>query len=246
MAKRSRKTTKGPTASRRKAAIPKSKSSKLKASKPKSGAPKADRPKSARSGKSRPANSRSGIARLQNELRAARDRQAASAEILRAISQSPDDVRPVFEAIVLTAVRLLRCDMSFVMLCDPPAFWVAAAATPQGLFDELTLIKQPIAPSANFPSRTIVEKQALYLPDWSLIDLPEHERHIHETIGVNSALYLPLLREGECIGLLTLGGKQANLFGESEIALAESFCDQALIAIENTRLFNEVQAKTRD
>src|ERR1019366_6564612 len=79
----------------------------------------------------------------------------------------------------------------------------------------------------------------LYLPDWSLIDLPEHERHIHETVGVNSALYLPLMREGECIGLLTLGGKQANMFGESEIALAESFRDQALIAIKNTRLFNE-------
>src|SRR5207244_6578486 len=75
----------------------------------------------------------------------------------------------------------------------------------------------------------------------SLIDLPEHERHIHETVGVNSALYLPLLREGECIGLLTLGGNQANVFGESEIALAESFRDQALIAIENARLFNETQ-----
>jgi len=180
------------------------------------------------------------------DLSEALARQTATSEILRVISQSPTDVRPVFEAIVLTAVRLLRCDMSFVMLCEPPTFWVAAAATPEGLFDELTLIKQPIDPSANFPSRAIVEKQALYLPDWSLIDLPEHERHIHETIGVNSALYLPLMREGECIGLLTLAGKQANIFGESEIALAESFRDQALIAIENTRLFDEVQAKTRD
>jgi GAF domain-containing protein len=180
------------------------------------------------------------------DLSEALARQTATSEILRVISQSPTDVRPVFEAIVLTAVRLLRCDMSFVMLCEPPTFWVAAAATPEGLFDELTLIKQPIDPSANFPSRAIVEKRALYLPDWSLIDLPEHERHIHETVGVNSALYLPLMREGECIGLLTLGGKQANIFGESEIALAESFRDQALIAIENTRLFDEVQAKTRD
>jgi len=181
------------------------------------------------------------MALLRSQLRAARDRQAASAEILRVISQSLTDTQPVFEAIVLTAVRLLRCDMSFVMLCDPPAFWVAAAATPEGLFDELTLKKEPIDPSANFPSRTIVEKRAIYLPDWSLIELPEHERRVHETVGVNSALYLPLMREGECIGLLTLGGKQANIFGESEIALAESFRDQALIAIENARLFSETQ-----
>ena len=93
------------------------------------------------------------------DLSEALARQTATSEILRVISQSPTDVRPVFEAIVLTAVRLLRCDMSFVMLCDPPTFWVAAAATPEGLFDELTLIKQPIDPSANFPSRAIVEKQ---------------------------------------------------------------------------------------
>jgi two-component system NtrC family sensor kinase len=183
---------------------------------------------------------------LTKELNEAREQQAATSDILRVISQSPTDTQPVFEAIVFTAVRLLRCDMSLVMLCDPPAYWVAAAATPEGLFEELALIKQPIDPSANFPSRTIVAKQTLYLPDWSLIDLPEHERRIHETIGVNSALYLPLLREGECVGLLTLAGKQANIFGESEIALAESFRDQALIAIENTRLFNEVQARTRD
>jgi two-component system NtrC family sensor kinase len=180
-------------------------------------------------------------ARLFNETKESLARQTATSDILRVISQSPTDTQPVFEAIVLAAVRLLHCDMSIVMLCEPPAYWVAAAATSEGLFDELTLIKQPIDPSANFPSRTIVEKRALYLPDWSLIDLPEHERHIHETIGVNSALYLPLMHEGECIGLLTLGGKQANMFGESEIALAESFRDQALIAIENTRLFNETR-----
>ena len=198
-------------------------------------------PKAERGPRSSGANRESKVARLTRELGEALQRQAATADILKVIASSPTDTQPVFEAIVLTAVRLLRSDMSFVMLCDPPAFWVAAAATPEGLFDELTLIKEPIDPSANFPSRAIVEKRAHYLPDWSLIDLPEHERHIHETVGVNSALYLPLMREGECIGLLTLGGKQANIFGESEIALAESFRDQALIAIENTRLFNETK-----
>jgi two-component system NtrC family sensor kinase len=191
--------------------------------------------------RSRNAGRETEVARLKRELKEAQAGQTATSEILRVISQSPTNTQPVFEAIVLAAVRLLHCDMSIVMLCDSRVYWVAAAATPEGLFDELTLIKQPIDPSANFPSRTIVEKQALYLPDWTLIDLPEHERHIHETIGVNSALYLPLMREGECIGLLTLGGKQANIFGESEIALAESFRDQALIAIENVRLFNETK-----
>ena len=64
--------------------------------------------------------------------------------------------------------------------------------------------------------------------------------------GVNSALYLPLLREGECIGLLTLVGKRPNIFGAAEIAQAESFRDQALIAIENARLFEAEQQRTRE
>src|SRR5437868_746670 len=109
------------------------------------------------------------VARLKRELKEALARQTATSEILRVISQSPTDTQPVFKAIVLAAVRLLRCDMSFVMLCDPPVYWVAAAATLEGLLDELTLKKEPIDPSANFPSRTIVEKRAIYLPDWSRI-----------------------------------------------------------------------------
>jgi GAF domain-containing protein len=79
----------------------------------------------------------------------------------------------------------------------------------------------------------------LHLPDWSQIELPSFERVIQQTFGVNSALFLPLLRGGECIGLIALAGKRPNMFGPNEIALAESFRDQALIAIENTRLFNE-------
>ena len=99
----------------------------------------------------------------------------------------------------------------------------------------------PIDPNANFPSRAFLAKTMLHLPDWSQIDLPEHERRIHETFGVNSVLYLPLLRRDECIGLLAVGGRRANIFGPGEIAQAESFRDQALIAMENARLFNETQ-----
>ena len=63
---------------------------------------------------------------------------------------------------------------------------------------------------------------------------------------MNSALYLPLLRDGECIGLLTLVGKRPNTFGAAEIAQAQSFRDQALIAIENVRLFEAEQQRTRE
>jgi two-component system, NtrC family, sensor kinase len=180
-------------------------------------------------------------ARLRAELRAALERQTATADILKVISQSLTDVQPVFEAIVRTATRLLHCDRSFILRCDKNSYWTVASAGPEGPLPILTREKVPIDPNANFPSRAILDRKTLYLREWSLIDLPAHERRIHTAFGINSSLMLPLLREGECIGVLAMTGKRANMFGESEIALAESFRDQALIAIENVRLFNETR-----
>ncbi len=178
--------------------------------------------------------------RLFNETQEALERQTATSEILRVISSSPTDVRPVFDTILQTAVRLLDCDRAFVMRLDGNTYFAVATATRDGSLAELGH-SVPIDPDANFPSRAIVAKQTLHLPDWSLIDLPEHEQRIHERYGINCSLFLPLLRDGECIGLLILVSKQPGKFGNKAIALAESFRDQALIAIENTRLFNETQ-----
>jgi two-component system, NtrC family, sensor kinase len=181
-------------------------------------------------------------AQLTADLRTALARQTATSDILRVISGSPTDVQPVFDAIVLTAARLLRCDRAFIQRCDSAGFWTVASAGSQGPVPITQSTKAPLDPDANFPSRAIVARKTLHLPDWSAIELPEFERGIRKIHGTNSALYMPLLREGECIGLLAIIGKRANMFGKSEIALAESFRDQALIAIENTRLFNETKA----
>ncbi len=181
------------------------------------------------------------LAERERELAEALARQTATAEILRVISQSPTDARPVFESIVVTAARLLRCDMAFVLLREGDAYVHTAGATPEGPMADLAPERIPIDPNANFPSRAFLARTMLHLPDWSQIDLPEHERRIHEMFGVNSVLYLPLLRGDECIGLLAVGGRRANIFGPGEIAQAESFRDQALIAMENARLFNETQ-----
>ena len=186
------------------------------------------------------------IALLTRERDEALATQAATADILRIISQSPTDVRPVFERIVETAVRLLQCDMAVFFICDHATYSPVVGATPQGPLAELGPTNLPIDSSANFPSRSIIEQKLLYLPDWSRIDLPEHERHIHAMLGLNSALYLPLLRAGQCIGLLALADKRVNAFTSGEIALAESFRDQAAIAIENVRLFEAEQQRTRE
>ena len=193
------------------------------------------------------AESRRIIEDLEHKLAESVTQQAATSDILRVISQSPTDVRPVFDAIVLNAVRLFRCDLAFFLRRHGNTFSQAALVGSDGSHIPLDPAALPIDPEINFPSRTIVSRKNLHLPDWSAIDLPEHERRIHETYGINSSLFLPLLlRGGECFGLLALASKRPRIFGKGEISLAESFRDQAVIAIENTRLFSEVQAKTRD
>ena len=152
------------------------------------------------------------IALLTRERDEALARQIATADILRVISQSPTDVRPVFDSIVLTAVRLLRCDLVLVLLCDGATYSHAAVASPDGPFADVGPTNFPIDPSANFPSRAILDKKMLHLPDWSLIDLPEHELKIHKRFGVNSALYLPLLREGRVHRSAHAGRKTTQYF----------------------------------
>ena len=181
-------------------------------------------------------------ARLFNETQEALSHQTASADILRVISSSPTDVQPVFDAIVASAVRLLACDMAIVLRSDGRTYSPAAGATPDGPLADMGPLNLPIDPRLNFPSRAMTGKTMLHLPDWSTIELPEHEARIRAVLGVNATLFLPLLREGECVGLLTFGRKRAAAFSAKEIALAESFRDQAVIAIENVRLFNDTKA----
>ena len=184
-------------------------------------------------------------ARLFNETQEALARQTATSDILRIINQSPTNEQPVFDAIVGTAVHLLGCDRAFIIRSDGITFSPVAGANADGRPVELAAPNQPIDPAANFPSRAIAAKEMLHIADWSSIELPEHEHIIRAQFGVNAALYLPLLRGDDCIGLLALIGGRPNMFGEKEMALAESFRDQAVIAIENVRLFDEVQARTR-
>jgi signal transduction histidine kinase/CheY-like chemotaxis protein/signal transduction protein with GAF and PtsI domain len=180
-------------------------------------------------------------ARLFAETQEALAHQTASADILRVISSSPTDVQPVFDAIVSTAVRRLGCDIAIVQIVSGDSYSPQAMATLGGLTPVPGTQVMPIDPEANFPSRAIMSKTMLHVRDWSAIEIPAHERQRHEQLGLNSTLYLPLLRGDACVGVLALGNKRPNAFNDKAIALAESFRDQAVIAIENVRLFKEAQ-----
>nr|MBP6777365.1 GAF domain-containing protein [Piscinibacter sp.] len=141
-------------------------------------------------------------ARLFNETQEALAHQTASAEILRVISGSPDDVQPVFEAIVGTAVRHLGCDIALVQTVSGDTYSPKAMATPAGLAPVPGAQVMQVDPQANFPSRAIASKTALHVRDWSAVELPPHEQVRHQQLGLNSALYLPLLRGDDCVSVL--------------------------------------------
>jgi signal transduction histidine kinase/DNA-binding response OmpR family regulator/putative methionine-R-sulfoxide reductase with GAF domain len=181
-------------------------------------------------------------ARLFDETREALEHQTATGEVLRVISASPTDTQPVFDAIVSTAVRLLACDRATFVRVEGATYVPCAVATPSGFENHRWPDPVAIDPAANFPSRALASKATDHVPDWDAIELPERQRMIRATTGARASLAVPLLREGEAIGALMLFRNRPGGFTPKEIALAESFRDQALIAIENVRLFHEAQA----
>ena len=185
---------------------------------------------------------------LRRELQQALARQAGTAEVLQIISRSPAESQPGFDAIVDAAQRLMTCHFASVLLREGEGFrLVAVCRRGEGLArrgEPWPLV--PIDPEHNFPSRVFLGKEMLHLPDMSELELLPHEREVQRMSGARSLLLLPLLKEGECMGVLAIGDNIPHAYHEGEIALAKTFADQAVIAIENARLFQEVRTTTRD
>ncbi len=181
-------------------------------------------------------------ARLFDPTQAALQRQTASADILRVISQSPTDVMPVVDVIVSTARKLLGCYRTALLRREGEYLLAQRHATVDGLAPA-TVDKLPLDPAHNFPARALVSRAALHMPDWSAIELPLHEQNVQRLTGCRSTLMLPLLRgrDQEGLGVLVFQRDKPEPFSEADIALAQSFADQAVIAIENVRLFNETR-----
>jgi hypothetical protein len=120
-------------------------------------------PKAVRSRGSSAASEETKVARLTRERDEALARQSATSEILRVISQSPTDVRLVFDSIVLTAARLLRSDLVLVLLCDGVTYSHAAVASPDGPFEDLGPTNFPTIPAPTFPrARSSTKRCCIY------------------------------------------------------------------------------------
>jgi GAF domain-containing protein len=175
------------------------------------------------------------------ELAESLEQQTATSEILRVISSSPTDVQPVFDTIVRSAVRL--CDGLFSALFQFDGELLHLVAhhnfTPEAL--EAAHGIYPARPSRGHGStRAILERAVIHIPDVE-VDAEHQTLGVARVIGWRSGLFVPMLRAGAPIGVIMVARAEAGAFSDNEIELLKAFADQAVIAIENVRLFNETK-----
>jgi PAS domain S-box-containing protein len=189
--------------------------------------------------------------RLFNELKTrnrdlteALEQQTATSEILRVISRSPTDARPVFDTIAEAALKLCDASSALVFTFDGKLIQLAAVANvnPEGADAWRRSFPRP--PSRDTAAtRAVLTCSIVAIPD--VLDDPDYViGPTAAATGFGRALAVPLLRDGKAIGVIGVGRPKPGPFRDNQIALLQTFADQAVIAIENVRLFTELEART--
>src|SRR5262245_31898569 len=178
--------------------------------------------------------------RLFNETKEALDRQTATSEILRVISSSPTDVQPVFDAIARSAVALCGGVGGMVVRYDGTVMRLAAYHNVSAKSRELHETEYPRAPDQTIPlGAAIIDRTIVHASN--LRASPRFAGSPVQRSGRGSMIAVPLLCHGEAIGAIGITRDEPQGFSDRDIALLKTFADQAVIAIENVRLFNETK-----
>jgi signal transduction histidine kinase len=198
-------------------------------------------PKAARA--SSPAGTKAEIAQLSLELQEARERQAATSEVLSLIADSPTDLLPVFDRIVRNAARLCHSVLSAVYRSDGEQVHLVAhdQFSPESVAAVRKAYPAPIG-SENLISVAIRERRVVHEAD---VLVSGGYSELQRTSGYRSILIVPMLRDEVAIGAIAVMRLDPELFPRGQVELLKTFAGQAVIAIENTRLLTELQQRTR-
>ena len=184
--------------------------------------------------------------RLFNETQEALERQTATADILKVIASSPTDVRPVFEAIAASANTLIGGFSATVLRFVGDAIHLAAFTPTDPATDEVLTASFP-RPLADFPPFAVVrDGETIQFPDTEAVNVPPGSRELGRLRGFRSVVFAPLMSKNAAIGIISVTRREPGAFAAHHVQLLQTFADQAVIAIENVRLFDEVQARTKD
>jgi GAF domain-containing protein len=184
--------------------------------------------------------------RLFQELKEALEQQTATSEILGVIASSPTDIQPVLDVVAENAARLCEASDAAIWRSDGDRFWLAASygSIPVLRPEEVRSMSRrgPIG-------RAMIDRETIHIHDLSSSEVQAEYPAawaISQTVGIRTDLVTPLLREGIAIGAIHIRRTEVRPFTDKQIALLKTFADQAVIAIEDVRLFKELQERNRD
>jgi PAS domain S-box-containing protein len=189
------------------------------------------------------------VQRSNREITEALEQQTATSDILSVIAGSPTDVQPIMQVIAEHSIKLCNGLACSVYLTDGKTIDEVAEInfSQKALEETRSSYPRPLTRDSSVSSRAIIDRSILNIPD-VLNDpsLPEVTHLYAKSVGFNSLLVVPMMREQQAIGSIGVSKAEIGPFSEEKINLLKVFADQAVIAIENVRLFNELQTRNRE